>query len=177
MSALDKVPQNLNQLSKLSFRMAVKRLPTVNFFLQTVEMPDVSLPAIDTLTPLSTIPWPSGRIDFGTLVVTFKVDSDFKNYIELWNWIKGLGHPDDLSEYKELADKPQWTGEGIFSDVSLMILSNIKNANIEVIYEGALPIYLSGIDFGSNLPSVEYATATARFKYNVFKILPLPESP
>ena len=76
MSATSNQPTNPSFLSPLGFKMTVKRTPTLNFFVQSVEMPSVSLGQADIETPFSKIPFPGTKLTFGNLQVTFKVDED-----------------------------------------------------------------------------------------------------
>src|SRR5690606_103637 len=57
MSALDKVPSNNNFLSPLGFHFSVRKLPNVNFFVQRVRIPSISLPPADTPNPFVKIPY------------------------------------------------------------------------------------------------------------------------
>ena len=91
--------------------------------------------------------------------------------MELYNWIVALGKPKDFYEYKVIEEQPKYSGNGIYSDISVMILSNIKNPNWEVVYKDAFPISLSEINFDTTIESdISYITATASFRYTLFDI-------
>jgi hypothetical protein len=171
MSAIiDQTPVNKNFLSPLNFKFTIKKAPHVNFFIQKVNVPQITLNAPNVPTPFVKTPYPGDHIDYSELQITFKVDEDLKNYLEIHNWIKALGFPDNFDQYKEIQDKKSWTGDGIYSDISVMILSSTKAANYEVVYTDAHPVSLSGLVFGSTDEDVNYIEATASFKYTLYNI-------
>ena len=126
MGSVHNTPQNLNYLSQLNFKFLIKKAPHVNFFIQKVTLPRIFLKQIDTPNPFVKIPYQGEHLDYGTLDLAFIVDEKLQNYLEIHNWIRALGKPHDFGEYAEIEKKPSWTGDSIYSDVTLSILSNIK---------------------------------------------------
>lgn|SRR3990170_7168611 len=174
MSAIDKNPGNFNMLSPLGFKFQIKKLPNVNFFLQTVNIPDISLPQAIQPTPFVNVPLPGDHLTYGDLNITFKVDEDFNNYIELHNWIRGLGFPENLAEYGNLARKSRTSGDGIYSDVSIIATTNLKNPNVEFAFQDAWPTYIGQFTFNTTPNDVNFISCQAIFKYTLFNIEVLP---
>ena len=174
--ALDKNPENVNQLAPQGFQFQIKKLPNVNFFLQTADIPEITLPDAVQLNPFVDIKHPGNKVAFADLNVTFKVDEDLKNYIELHNWITKIGFAQNTQDYAEVAGNPAWTGLGILSDASILITSGLKNPNVEFVFQDCWPAHLSGFQFTSREKDVQYITASVTFKYLRFTILPLPKS-
>jgi len=171
MSALDNTtPENRNFLSPLNFRFQIKKAPNVNFFVQKVNIAPISIKPAITATPFVNIPFPGEHIDYDALSITFKVDEDLQNYLEIHNWLKALGKPKDFSEYADLANNPSYTGDGIYSDISLTVLTSDKAPNYETIYVDAFPISLSGLTFNTTDSDVNYLEASASFKYTYYDI-------
>ena len=56
MAAAKKVPDNLNYLSNISFRLTMQDAPNLTWFCQAASVPGISLEAIDVTTPYVTIP-------------------------------------------------------------------------------------------------------------------------
>ena len=124
MSILTNQPTNRNFLSQLGFKFQVKKLPTTNYFVQSVNLPSITLGDSAEDNPFVRIPIPGDHLTYSDLVLQFRVDEDFKNYLELHNWLTGLGFPEGFTQYKTLEDqalKEQGTGEGIYSDASLIL--------------------------------------------------------
>ena len=77
------------------------------------------------------------RLSFGDLSVRFLVDEDLTNYMEIQNWMRGLGYPQDLKQLHDLQQVPSnrayeersRMGENIFSDATLAVMTsnNITN--------------------------------------------------
>ena len=170
MSALDNQPINQSFLSPLGFRLQIKKTPAMNYFVQSVTIPSVSLGTADVDTPFTKIPFPGTKLSFGNLQVTFKVDEDMKNYIEIFNWMRSMGFPDNFDQYASIAGKSIQSGDGIFSDITLLTLSSAMNPNVELTFFDCFPVDLSSMEMDSTLPDVEYLTATVTFANRRFDI-------
>ncbi len=170
MTALSRQPTNPAFLSPLGFKFQIKKLPTVEYFVQTVNIPSVSLGTADVDTPFTRIPFPGTRLTFGNLEVTFRVDEDMKNYMEIFNWMQAIGFPDNFEQYQAVANQPKYSGEGILSDISLIILSSAMNPTQEVLFQDCFPVDLSQIIFDSTSADVEYISATATFANRRFSV-------
>jgi hypothetical protein len=170
MTALENTPTNPNFLSPLNFKFSIKRAPHVNFFVQKINLPSISLPTIDTPTPFVKIPQPGEHLDYADLTLSFRVDENLQNYLEIHNWIRALGKPKDFSEYRALSQNPNYTGDGLRSDLTLMILSSAKNPNYEIVFTDAYPYDISELTFDTTKSDVEFIEATATFKYVLFEI-------
>jgi len=170
MSAIDNTPTNHNFLSPLNFKFQIKKAPHVNFFIQKVNLPGISTGNLQLPNPLVKIPYSSEHIEFENLEITFKVDEDLQNYLEIHDWLYGLGKPEDFQQYYDISSKQSYTGDGIYSDISVSILTSTKTANYEVVYVDAFPIKLSGINFNTTDSSVDYIEAAATFRYTYYTI-------
>jgi len=179
MSAEENQPNNLNFLGQNNFRFAIRRLPNVNYFCQGVTIPSVSVGAIDSPTPFAAVPRPGDRITYDPLVVRFKVDEDLTNYFEIQSWLEGLGHPEDLSQTKNLSldirsnqigSRPLGYYTTYISDATLNIMTSNKNFNKTIFFYDCFPINLSELSFESTNSDVEYLEATATFRYRMYKL-------
>ena len=159
MSLIKNLPSNYNLLSPVSFRFDIARLPNVTFFTQGVNLPGISLEETILPTPLIDIPFPGTKLTFESLELNFLVDEDMANYIEIMNWMLGLGWPEKSQQYRDLVDsdseiiqldKSNSTElEAVTSDAVLSILTNNKNVNIQVSFRSIFPSSLSAITFDS----------------------------
>ena len=163
-------PQNLNFLSPLGFRFTLKKSPTVNFFCTDANIPSFNLGWATQLTPFTNIAVPGDKPTYGSFRLTFKVDEDFINYLEIYNWITALGFPESFRQYKTLATQPVTSGNRIMSDGTLTILNSAQNPNIEVVFQDMFPVDLSDVNFTTADTTVNYVTATVEFKYTLFTI-------
>lgn len=180
MSAVDNQPTNLNFLGQNGFRFSIKRLPGVNYFCQSVSIPSIAIGAIESPTPFSNIPRPGDRITYDPLNIKFKVDEDLRNYFEIQKWIEGLGHPDSLSQTRELSQDINKTQIGntkkvgyyttYVSEATLSILSSAKNVNKTIYFEDCFPIALTELSFESTNTTIEYLEATVTFRYRKYRL-------
>jgi len=170
MTAIDDTPQNKNFLNPLNFQFSLKRAPHVNFFIQKISLPSITVPEIEMPTMFNYIPEPGNKLTYGELNITFKVDEDFANYLEIHNWIRALTSPENYSGYANLVANKEYTGSGKHSDISLIVLNAIKNPNFEVVFRNAYPSSISGVEFDTTMEDVQYLTATASFKYMLYDI-------
>jgi hypothetical protein len=170
MSAVSNTPTNKNFLSPLNFRFSIKRAPNVNFFLQKANVPSLDLPQIDIPNIFVPIPTTRTHLSYGRFSITFKVDEDLENYLEIHNWMRALGFPDNFQEFADIKKIPEYTGEGLRSDLSLIILNSTKTPNYEFVMRDAFPTYLSDVTFDSTQADVNYVAATAEFAYTMYDV-------
>ena len=170
MTAVDKTPTNPNFLSRGSFKFTLQRAPDLNFFIQKVNLPGISINPVQQPNPFVSIPHSGEHIEYEVLSVTFKVDEDMKNWIAMYNWMIGLGFPDNFGQYNTLKGQEKITQKALESDLSLFVLSSHRNPIFEVIFRNAFPISLSELEFDSTSADVEYHEATVSFKYLSYAI-------
>jgi hypothetical protein len=173
MSTTDLLTSNKNFLSPLGFRFQIKKAPNLNFFVQTASMPTVSLGTVDVENPFVKIPFPGDKLTFGQLDISFKVDEDLTNYLEIFNWLMGIGYPDNFLQRRNIESTPTMSGQGVYSDLSLIITSNAYNPKHEVTFHDAYPINLTELQFDSTQTDVDYLTCTVSFAYRNFVIASL----
>ncbi len=171
MSAIDNIPSNPNFLNPGNFRFYIKKTPTLNFFLQEVPIPDLTLePSPDVGNPFQTYPEPGDHLTWGPLNVTFRVDEDLLNYLEIYNWLTALGFNKSFDQYQEIARLKEETGLGKKSDLSLLVLNSAHVANYDITFIDGFPVRLGGMKFATDMNDIIYMVATATFNYTRFEI-------
>lgn len=151
---------NPNFLSPLGFKFVLRRTPNINFNVQTVRLPGMSLSATDTATPFVTMP-NSGKITYSPLTITFRVNEDMADYFEILNWMKALGSPTDFSEYAKLKK----SANGLYSDATLIINNSAMRGNIQAQFYDLFPIEISDLLFTTMDTTVNYLECTVDFRY------------
>ena len=170
MSVIDNTPTNCNFLSPLNFKFTIKKAPHVNFFIQKVNIPSISMPPPEPNNPFVKTPIPGEHLLYNELNIKFKVDEDLNNYLEIHNWIRDLGKPENFDQYKRIYSEPQYSGKGIYSDISLMTLRSTKHSNYEIVFVDAFPIHISDVIFNTTDESVNFIEAEASFRYTYYTI-------
>jgi len=172
---------NRNFLSPTGFKFALKRSPGVAFFCNQANIPSLDLGIAEQPTYLKNIDVPGDKIQFGDLNLRFLVDEDLMNYMEIQNWIRGLGYPEKISEFNDLENqsilgaetKFGQSGDDIYSDATLQILSNNLVPQFQVIFSDCFPYSLSTVTFDATDTDIEYFTADVSFKYTIYRITDL----
>lgn len=143
-----------------SFRMVIdgQKYQNLLFAVQRVEIPDLTASAAPLSLPQRNIGFSPDKLVYSDLNVTFLINEDFNNYIEIHDWMYGaVTQPDspDVDKYK---------------DISLLLLSSHNNVIREFKFVSAFPVNLSAVSFDATSTEAEYLTATAVFHYSYFKI-------
>jgi hypothetical protein len=170
MATIDNQPTNPAFLSPLGYKLTIKKTPQTVYYVQSVNIPSVSLGTADAETPFVKLPFPGTKLTYGNLAVTFKLDEDMNNYLELYAWMRSLGFPDNFSQYQNIAGQSIVSGEGIYSDITLTVLSSAMNPNINITFYDCFPIDISEVSFDSTSEDVNYLTATVSFANRRFDI-------
>lgn len=176
MSVSDNQPTNLNYLSQLGFRFSIKKLPNVNYFCQKVSLPAISIQSLDFQTPFGVIPRAGDKISYSSLPISFRVDEDFKNYIEIHDWMIGLGHPQSLDQTRSLSQSTigpvrlLGSAASFVSDGTLNIQTSNRNPSINIFFYDMFPTDLTELSFDTTASDVDYMEATATFRYRRYVI-------
>jgi len=174
---------NRNFLAPTGFKFTLTRSPKTAFFCNQANIPDLSLGVVDQPSYLRDIPTPGDKIAFGDLFIRFLVDEDLVNYMEIQNWIRGLGYPETLQEFDKLENEAVLpsnfgrTGDNIYSDGTLQILSSNLVAKFNVNFKDMFPYSLSTITFDATDTDIEYFTADVSFKYTIYNLTDLSNKP
>jgi hypothetical protein len=164
---------NRNFLSPIGFKFLLDRAPKTIFFCQEANIPSISLGTVDIATPFKAYPI-DGNITYGTLELSFLVDEDLENYLEIHNWIRALGVPDNFEERRQFiqdnTNSRELRKKVQFSDGTLQVLNNNLNANFDVVYKDLFPTELSTLSFNVAADDVQFFTAQVTFAYTVYEI-------
>ena len=168
--------ENRNFLSPVGFKFSLKRAPGVAFFCNQANIPSLDLGIAEQPSYLRNIPVPGDKIQFGDLTLRFLVDEDLVNYMELQNWIRGLGYPESMDEFRKLESEATLPsnfgrkGDDIYSDGTLQILSSNLVPSFQVAFNDLFPYTLSTITFDATDTDIEYFTADVSFKYTIYNL-------
>ena len=188
-SPLNRQPTKLDYTSPTQFRFLINQLPKVQYFTVSANVPGITLGDATYATPLKDIPLPGEKLTYDDLNITFNVDENLENYIEIHNWLASLGFPKNREQFKthrsatsnlpkatvgtsgDIGDvKPITSDSPMFSDSVLTVLSNKNNPVVECRFEDCFPTSLSSLDYSQNQTDVEYLTAEVTFKYKIYEI-------
>jgi len=159
-----------NFLSPIGFRFALQRAPNIEYYIQAASIPSLTAGFATVYTPFSNLSFSPDKLEYGDFSITFRVDEDMSNYLELHNWLIGITFPDNFTQHNNLVTREQGDNSGIFSDATLTILNSTKNANVEVQFEDLFPTTISDIQLDVRASDINYSEATATFRYKRFTV-------
>ncbi len=168
--------ENRNYLSPVGFKFTLSRFPKVAFFSNRANIPGLTLGVANQPTYLKDIDIPGDKIVFQDFTLSFIVDENLENYMEIQNWIRGLGYPESLQEIYDLQnmsdkfDQPYKSQMNLYSDGSLIVLTSSQNANFKVNFKDMWPYDISSLQFDATDTDIQYLTADVSFKYTIYNI-------
>jgi hypothetical protein len=154
------------------FKLIFNRFPNVEFWSYSVNVPGVTLGEVIQPTPLLDLKIPGDKLTYDQLILNFIVQENLANYIEIYNWLFSIGHPEDLSSYRRVAkENPSRSiRSNIYSDATLMILTNKYNPVVKVNFIDVYPTALSPLTYDSSITDVTPITTDATFNYSYYKL-------
>ena len=185
-------PSKLDYASPIQFRFKMAKLPKVEFFVQTANIPGISLGTATVPTPLYDYPIPGDKINYSTLDISFLVDENLNNYKELHDWISGLGFPKNHTQFADLqaagADRfpgstassvatgskrtpAPLTEGGTYSDATLTVLNSKNIAKTEIRFSNVYPLSLGSLSYDIKASDVDYISVQASFNYLNYDIV------
>ena len=147
---------NINMLTPIGFRLTINstEFANVEYFCVGASLPALSLPEVQTPFRNQIGRLPGDTLDYSPFSVTFVVDEEMRNYLEMYNWLESNSdrgyHP---------------------KDITLSILSNQNTTNKQVQYINAFPTGLNELEFNTQTTTIEYLTCNVEFAYDRFKFV------
>ena len=168
---------NRNYLSPIGFKFSITKVPKADFFSNSASIPGISLGFAVQPTYLKDIPVPGDKLTYQDFTLKFFVDEDLTNYLEVHNWLRGLGYPESVQEFTDLKKGDVYNPSTSFkdqmneySDASLFIYNSNFNEVARIDFKDVFPSNLSTINFDATASDVNYVTAEATFKYSIYNI-------
>ena len=190
-NSLTRQPTKLDYAAATQFKFNITKLPKVEFFCTSVNIPGITLGETSQDTPLKTIPIPGDELTYGSLNVDFMVDENLENYREIHGWLTGLGFPKSHEQFETFinagsdrfptsnatansreAGKVDDVGFDVgaqYSDATLSILSSKNNPVLEVRFRDLYPTTLSGLSYDQQAGDTSYLTGRVSFSYLIYE--------
>ena len=193
---INREPSKSDYASPIQFRFKCTKLPTVEFFVQSANIPGINLGSATQTNPLYDIPLPGDKITFAALDMSFLVDENLNNYKEIHDWILGLGFPSNNQQFQDLqsagsdrfpgssksaavtgTSTPQPLNEGgIYSDAILTVLNSKNIPKTEIRFQNIYPTSLGSLNYDVRQTDVDYLSASVSFNYMNYDIVQISTS-
>ena len=175
MTILDRNPTNPNFLHPNKFQLNFSRVPSVQYFCQTVTVPGIALSEIPIFNPFVELYSPGEKAVYDILNVTFYVDEELKAWLEIHDWIRAMTFPERYEEYQNLPRlNPKYSSTSPkfpqFSDGSLTLLSTSNKPYYKFKFYDLFPTSLSTFVVSSTDSPENTITADATFRYTYFDV-------
>jgi hypothetical protein len=168
---------NRNYLSPVGFKFTITKVPKADFFSNSASIPGINLGFAEQPTYMKNIPVPGDKLTYADFSLRFFVDENLTNYMEVHNWLRGLGFPESLDEFTALKEQDRYNPStdarnalGEYSDGSLFVYNSNYNEVARVDFLDVFPISLSTINFDATDSDIQYVSAEATFKYSIYNI-------
>ena len=191
-TSISRQPSKLDYTSPTQFRFLINQLPKVEYFTTEANIPGITLGEAEFKTRFKAIPLMGDILTYEDLTITFIVDENLENYVEMHTWLTSIGFPENTKQFsdfrsatsntktstrgesKDIGDVKASTPErAMYSDAMLTILTNKNNPVVECRFRDVFPTSLSGLTYSQNQTDVEYLTASVNFKYQIYEIITL----
>ena len=168
MTALNRNPQNTNLLQPTKYLLNFKRIETVQYFCQSVNVPSIKLGELSRATPFLDLYSPGTKLDYSLLDIEFIVDEELQTWKNLYNWFTSIADPNGFEKrtYKEELQRSEH-----FSDATLTILSNLNNPVLRINFNNLFPVSMGDINFDTRLSADNLITVAATFRYESYSYL------
>ena len=170
---------NKSLLSKNNFRLLIDKIPNVEFFVKSVNIPGLQFTETVQAAGIGLDAFfPCDKVSFDTLSVGFLVDEDLGNFKEIYDWMDQIVPVSDPSAFAAYVGS-QKTADGQlsaidndlnqYSDITLVTNTNKNIPNKFFRFHDAFPISLSGIELESGSEN-EAVLATVEFRFTYYDI-------
>ena len=186
-------PAIMDYASPVQFRFKCSKLPKVEFFCQSANIPGIGLGTTDVETSLKSIPFPGDKVTYQDLAISFLVDENLENYKEIHDWIIGLGFPQNHTQFSDLratssdrfpgtSSSNAITGQatadplpesGMYSDATLTVLNSKNIAVTEIRFHNIFPTSLGALSYDVKASDVDYLTTAVDFSFIYYEIVQL----
>lgn len=150
------------------FRMTFSnRVPNVVYESYSITLPGITLGEVIQPTPLLDLRLPGDKISFEPLIFNFLVQENLANYIEIYNWMIGLGKPNSTDQRKSFVNSSM--NRNIYDDGQLTILTNKNNPIARIKFVNCWPTNLSPLTYDASITDATPLTADCTFNYHYYE--------
>jgi len=162
--ALATQPDNQNYIYPTFFNFTIAEMPNLEYFVTKVTLPGFGYDSpLEQPNRFSLIKHPANKVVFSPLEMSFLVDENMENWLEISNWIRRTSVMDDHRDILEDTKKH-------FTQGTLFITNSAMNPNLEVTFYNMFPISVSGFEFDSQITDLTPWTANVTFAYDYYEI-------
>ena len=145
-------------LSPLNFELVIPNAEILCGLVQKVSLPDLNLGTATAPTPHIDYPIP-GKLSYGQMIVYYKIDENLESYMEIYDWLAKMSHPDNYLQYDRR-----------YVDARLKILNSNKRPNKYIKLTDCYPVNHSSLDFDVTQDTIQYMEGVVTFKFTQMSV-------
>lgn len=149
---------NRNPALNTSFLLEIPLYREVNYFIQTAEVPGLTMSGVDTPFMNYQGNVPSNRIDYDQLNLTMIVDEDWENWYSIVKWMQRIRR-----------NNTPITED--MSDMTLHLFNSVKGKGKRLYFHGAYPVLLGSIPLDSTQTDVNPLVCSLAIRYQDYELL------
>lgn len=176
MTVLTRNPDNTNLLHPNKFVFTCSRLPNLQYFAQSLNIPGISMSEAYQPTPFVDLYPPGDKAIFDMFFVTFLVDEELTAWTEVYDWIWAMTFPTNFDDYGDLStlfqQKTGYQKEKFpqYADTQITLLSSSNNPIIKFHLKDCYPTSLSNFPVSTTDSPDNVITADVTFRFSYFTI-------
>jgi hypothetical protein len=155
-----------NFLQNIEFQVTVEKLPNVEFFVQKINIPGITMSPVETSTPYNKIYQAGDKLSYSELSLSFIIDENMDSYIEIFNWLTSATAPQSFGQYKGLPKERK----SLETDISILVLNSHKNLSLTFNFKNCFPVSLGEVSLDTTQTDIAYPDCTVGFQYDYFTI-------
>ena len=151
--------KDINFLAPNNFEFFIdnKTYPNASFLVTDVDFPAFTIGAAEVASSMRVAPFHADKVTYDRLSVTFIVDENMINYLEIHDWM--LAQVTYNDKYPEDSKR---------RDIKLIINSSHNNKVQTVTFIDAFPTDMSPISFTSRINDIDYVNVNVQFAFSYF---------
>ena len=163
---------NFNKFNSQSFNLDMNKCPLVSEYCSSVSIPGLTLGEAIVGTPFTDRKEPGDKIIFSVLSITSILDEDLKVWKEVYDWITGLGFPENFGQYKSFNPNRRvlLSPEDTFSDAILTVYNNQQKPKLRLKFFDMFPIALGDIPLSTQETGDEALSVVMDFQYRSYAV-------
>ena len=152
-----------NVLQVNYFQFVLDRVPNMVYYCQTANLPGIGYGIANQPTVLGhAVNVPTGAFRFEDLQLTFRVDENLENWLEIYNWMRTTGNYESAANTLTYNEKT--------SGGKLIITNSSYKPKFSVDFKHIFPTYLSSINFSVTQPKSMEVISTVKFAFTGYTI-------
>ncbi len=153
---------DFNQSQVNRFEFVFSNLPNITYTLNEVQLPGLTMSNPEVQTIFNNVPFGADASTFDPLSISFLVQEDFANYLEIHDWMRAISFPDSFEDRQDLI---RFEGTNHFG--FLTINDSYNRPIYRFHFHNIIPSSIGALGLQASDSNDIFANAT--FNYTIFR--------